>query len=91
MAWQVRHGRTFLKDLARLPVGVRRQIEAVAFGEAIKDDPYLGRKTEKMVGYREYHKVRFGSYRVGIKIDRELRVIEFRRALHRKDIYRRFP
>jgi len=91
MAWKVRHGRTFLKDLARLPAGVRRKIEAVVFGETIKKDPFLGGKVEKMVGYREYYKIRFGSYRVGLKIDRELRVIEFRRALHRKDIYRRFP
>ncbi len=91
MTWQVRHGRTFLKDLAGLPAGVRKKIEAVAFGEAIKEDPYLGGKTEKLVGYRAYYKIRFGSYRVGVKIDRTRRVIEFRRALHRKDIYRRFP
>lgn len=91
MAWRVRHARIFLKELAKLPAGVRKQIEAVAFGEAIKDDPYSGGKVEKMVGYREYYKIRFGSYRVGVKIDRELRIIEFRRALHRKDIYRKFP
>ncbi len=49
MAWQVRHSRTFLKELARLPVGVRNQVEAVVFGKAIKDDPYLGGRVEKMV------------------------------------------
>ncbi len=54
MDWRLRYGRTFLKDLARLPVGVRNQIEAVVFGEAIKEDPRLGGKVEKMVGYREY-------------------------------------
>ena len=91
MAWRVRHSRTFLKELARLPVGVRNQVEAVAFGKAIKDDPYLGGRVEKMVGYREYYKIRFGNYRVGLRIDRHLRVIEFRRVLHRKDIYRKFP
>ena len=47
MAWKVRHSRIFLKELARLPVGVRNHIEAVAFGEAIKHDPYLGGKVEK--------------------------------------------
>ncbi len=35
-------------------MGVRNQIEAVVFGEAIKEDPRLGGKVEKMVGYREY-------------------------------------
>ena len=91
MSWQVRHSRTFLKELARLPAGVRERIELVAFGEAIKEDPYLGGKVETMVGYREYYKIRYGSYRVGLRIDRGARVVEFRRALHRRDIYRRFP
>jgi mRNA interferase RelE/StbE len=72
-------------------VGVRNQIEAVAFGEGIKDDPYLGGKVEEMVGYREYYKIRFGNYGVGLRMDRQLRVIEFRGVLHRKDIYRKFP
>lgn len=91
MAWEVLYGRTFLKDLAGLPLDVREKIEEVVFGEAIKQDPFLGGKAEKMVGYREYYKIRFGSCRVGIRIDHALQVIEFRRVLHRKDIYRRFP
>jgi len=91
MAWRVRHTRTFYKELARLPVEVRRRIEEVAFGEAIKKDPLLGGKVQKLKGYREYYKIRFGSYRVGLRIDFEEKVIEFRRVAHRKDIYRRFP
>jgi mRNA interferase RelE/StbE len=87
----VRYSRTFLKELARLPEGVRSRIEAVVFGEAIKADPYLGGKVKKMVGYREYYKIRFGNYRVGLRIDRDLKVVEFLRVLHRKDIYREFP
>lgn len=42
-----------------------------------------------MRGYSGYFKVRFGSYRVGFRL--EGAIVVFERALHRKDIYRRFP
>ena len=42
-----------------------------------------------MKGYRLYYKVRFGSYRIGLKIEKDTVILE--RALHRKDIYRYFP
>jgi mRNA-degrading endonuclease RelE of RelBE toxin-antitoxin system len=35
--------------------------------------------------------VRVGNYRIGLYIDLIDEVVEFRRVLHRKDIYRRFP
>ncbi len=91
MAWRVRHTRTFYKELARLPAKVRSRVEEIAFGEAIKEDPFLGGKVQKLAGYQEYYKMRFGSYRVGLMIDLEEKVIEFRRVRHRKDIDRRFP
>ena len=91
MDWQVKHKRTFLKELARLPHGVREEVETIAFGDAIKLDPFLGGRVEKLIGHRAYYKVRVGSYRVGLRIDQEERTIEFQRALHRKDIYRVFP
>jgi mRNA interferase RelE/StbE len=91
MTWQIRHARTFYKELAKLPEAVRTQIEEVAFGAEIKEDSFLGGKVEKLTGYREYYKIRFGSYRVGRRIDTAGRIIEFRRVLHRKEIYRKFP
>jgi len=65
--------------------------EEVAFGEEIKEDPFLAGKVQKLKGYYEYHKMRFGGYRAGIRIDFEERVVEFRRVRHRKDLYREFP
>jgi len=91
VGWRVVYGRTFLKELAKLPDGVRGRVEEVVLGEAIKHDPRLGGRVEKMVGYRDYYKIRFGNYRVGLRIDGQQKVIEFRRVLHRKDIYRKFP
>lgn len=91
MAWRVRYTRTFYKELAQLPADVRSKIEAIAFGEAIVDDPFLGGRVQKLVGYDEFYKIRFGNYRVGLRIDFEEKVIEFCRVRHRKDIYRWFP
>lgn len=91
MTWRVRHTRTFYRELARLPAGVRERVEEVTFGEEIKKDPFLAGKVRKLKGYQDYYKMRFGSYRIGLRIDFEEKVIEFRRVRHRKDIYRKFP
>ena len=91
MTWRVRYTRTFYKELAKLPIEIRKQIEQVVFGEEIREDPFLGGKVQKLAGYQEYYKIRFGSYRVGLRLDSTSQVIEFRRVLHRKDIYREFP
>ena len=89
--WRVRHSRTFYRELAGLPAGIRSRVEEVAFGEEIKKEPFLKGKVQKLKGYYEYYKIRFGSYRVGLRIDFENKVVEFRRVMHRKDIYRKFP
>jgi mRNA interferase RelE/StbE len=91
MAWRVLHTRTFYEELAKVPAEVRSRIEEVAFGETIKEDPFLGGRVQKLAGYEEYYKMRFGSYRVGLRINLKEKVIEFRRVRHRKDIYRWFP
>ncbi len=91
MTWRARYTRTFLKELARLPAGVRGRVEKIVFGEEVKEDPFLAGKVQKLKGHQDYYKLRFGSYRVGLRIDSEERVIEFRRVRHRNDIYRKFP
>jgi mRNA interferase RelE/StbE len=91
MAWRIRYTKTFYKELAKLPQKTRNQIEAFAFGDALKENPFGTGKLEKLAGYDEYYKVRFGTYRIGIKIDTTAQILEFRRVRHRQDIYRKFP
>ena len=86
-----RYTRTFLKELADLPPKERERVEKVVFGEAIQHDPFLSGRVQKLAGYQEYYKLRIGRYRVGIRLDFEERIVQFRRVLHRKDIYREFP
>lgn len=91
MTWRIRYTRTFLKELARLPNNVRKRVEPVAFGEEIKEDPFLQGKTQKLSGYQSFYKIRVGDYRIGLFIDTQTNIVEFQRVLHRRDIYRKFP
>ncbi len=91
MTWNVQYTRTFLKEIARLSADVRERVEAIAFGEAIKQDPFLAGKTQKLTGYQTYYKIRVGDYRIGLHIDSGQQQVEFQRVLHRRDIYRQFP
>jgi mRNA interferase RelE/StbE len=89
--WRIIHKRQFYRELARLPKKLRQRIEEIAFGDNIKLDPFLDGQVQKLKGYREYYKIRIGNYRVGLKLDKEKRTIEFCRVLHRREIYRKFP
>ena len=44
---------------------------------------------KKLKGESDYYRIRFGNYRIGIKIEDDL--VIFIRVLHRKEIYRYFP
>jgi mRNA interferase RelE/StbE len=80
----------FLKELSKLPTEYRTKIEDFIFDElpAAEKIADLG-KLERMKGYPGYYKVRFGSYRVGLKFENDTLILE--RVLHRKEIYKFFP
>jgi len=44
---------------------------------------------KKLVGYKNYYRIKIGDYRIGIEITNQ--VIDFIIVAHRKDIYNRFP
>jgi mRNA interferase RelE/StbE len=80
----------FLKDLSEIPSETRSRIEDFVFEKLPKVNSIfeLG-IVEQMRGYPTYYKVRFGSYRIGLRMENDKVILE--RALHRKDIYRHFP
>ena len=80
----------FLKDMARLLVNIRQQVKTFSF-ETMPQADTLERvgNVEKMKGYANCYKVRFGSFRIGLTV-REGTIFS-ERVLHRKDIYRYFP
>ncbi len=92
MNWTTVTGPVFPKDLARLPKGIRQRIEEFSFEVLPQiEDPFRLGKLEKLKGYRNFYKVRFGDYRLGLQIDGRRKIIHLLRIMHRRDIYRHFP
>jgi mRNA interferase RelE/StbE len=87
---KVQYRKRFLKELAEVPAAQRREIEQFVFDEfiALQSISESG-KIERMKGYPGFYKIRFGEYRVGLKLEGDTVILE--RVLHRKDIYRYFP
>jgi len=87
---KIYYRKRFLKDLSKIPSKTRMRMESFVFVEIPKANSLVElRKVEHLKDYPSYHKIRFGTYRIGLKLENETVVLE--RALHRKDIYRFFP
>ena len=87
---KVYYRKRFLKELSKIPSKTRMRMENYVFEELPKAKSIVElRKVEQLKGYDSYHKIRFGSYRIGLKLENETVILE--RALHRKNIYRFFP
>ncbi|WP_089726911.1 type II toxin-antitoxin system RelE family toxin [Candidatus Thiosymbion oneisti] len=87
---KVCYRKKFLKQLARLPSGTRAKVEKFVFDELPNavSIAAIG-SIEKMQGYRGFYKVRFGSYRVAIKVEGDTLILQV--VMDRKDIYKFFP
>lgn len=87
---QVQYKRKFLKELAKIPSNKVKQIEAFVFDTLPEYENLADTgKVEKMTGYKDCFKVRFGQYRIGLtKINN---VITIETIKHRKEIYKFFP
>ena len=87
---KIKYRKRFLKELSKIPSKTRMRMENFVFEELPKANSIVElRKVERLKGYTSYHKIRFGSYQIGLKLENETVILE--RALHRKDIYRFFP
>ena len=87
---KIKYRKKFLKELSKIPSDIRLKIEVFVFEQLPEANSIhqLGR-VEQMKGYPFCFKVRFGSYRIGMKMQDDVIILE--KALHRKDIYRHFP
>jgi len=83
--------KTFLKDLAKLPLDYREQVERLVFEEIPTLNNIFGvPNMKKMKGYRDYYRIRIGDYRIGCKVEKENKII-FYKVKSRSDIYKVFP
>jgi len=87
---EISYKKQFLKDLVKLPSTFRQRIETLVF-ETIpnQSDNEIMQNVSKLKGKDHYYKIRVGDYRVGLYIEGDF--LEFKRVLHRKEIYRYFP
>jgi mRNA interferase RelE/StbE len=85
--WKVEYTRRFLKELSELPKEIRAQAEGIVFGELLSIDPFSLGYLERMTGYPDKYKIRIGSYRIGITVDKQKSLVICQRIAHRKDIY----
>jgi len=87
---QVEFRKKFLKELSKLPNPYQSNIEEFVF-DVLSNYNSLSEigKIEKMTGYKDYFKIRFGDYRVGIKKENNIIMVET--VKHRREIYKFFP
>jgi len=87
---KIEYKKKFLKELCKLPNEYSQTIEEFVFDIFPTYDNLseIG-KVEKMTGYKNYFKIRFGDYRVGIKKEDNTIIIET--VKHRREIYKYFP
>jgi len=78
----------FLKDIAKLDNSAKLRL--AGFLEEVQNSAkFTELSAKKIKGYKNFWRFRLGNYRVGVSLEDE--TIIFRRILHRKDIYKRFP
>ena len=87
MKFEILHKKTFLKELKKLPKDIRVKVERLCF-DILPDIKNLAdiKGLEKLIGYYNYYKVRFGDYRVGIEIDIEKKVIVCCRVTQKRNL-----
>ncbi len=89
--WKVEYAKRFLKELSHLPKDIQTKAEEIVFNELSSSNPFELGYIERMTGYKDKYKIRLGSYRIGIVIDKDNQIIVCQRIAHRKEIYKIFP
>ncbi|TVL99980.1 MAG: plasmid stabilization protein [Candidatus Brocadia sp. WS118] len=89
--WKVEYTKRFLKELVKLPKEIQTRAEEIVFNELPSFNPFELGYIQRMTGYPDKYKIRFGNYRIGITIDKDKQIVVCQRVAHRKDIYKIFP
>ncbi len=92
MTWTIVSATSFLNDMASLPTKARGRVESFVF-ELLPaaENPIKIGKLQKLKGYKDFYKVRFGDYRLGLQLDSHRKQVHLLRVMHRRNIYRHFP
>ena len=88
---KVHYRKKFLKQLSKIPSNFRSKIEEFVFKKLPLSSISESGKLEKLTGYKNFYKVRFGDYRLGIESKNKDGSLVIRIVMHRKEIYKYFP
>ena len=80
----------FIKNSSALSSKLKTRIFNFIF-KTLPDSEFPYGLFEKMTGFKNYYKKRFGDYRLGVEINKESKIISILTIMHRKEIYRYFP
>ena len=72
--WKVKYTKKFLKGLASCPKDIQSRAEPIVFEQLACDNSFDLGYIEKMKGYPDKYKIRVGNYRIGITLDKKLKL-----------------
>jgi len=83
--------KSFARDLKKKARGIklRSRIQEIIHEVNNAESLYEIKNIKKLKAEGDYYRIRFGNYRIGLKIKDE--TVIFVRFLHRNEIYRYFP
>ena len=87
---KVRIDKSFEKDTNKIQdVRLLQKLASVIEHCIIVDSLQKIPNCKKLSGYKNYYRIKLGTYRIGFCLEND--ELLFERILHRKDIYQNFP
>ncbi len=77
--------RSVLKDIRSLPQSILQSIQQRIL--ALSDNP-IPSGAEPIAGYKNFYRIRIGTYRIVYEVSVTIRIITIVKIGHRKDVYR---
>jgi mRNA interferase RelE/StbE len=85
MSYEIKFKSSAWKSFDKLPKDINRRInEAI---RELSDNP-RSLKAKKLMGYRDFYRIRVGDYRVVYEIQEQVLVVLIIKVDHRRDVYR---
>ena len=93
--WKIVIKRQCLRELSRMPRYVQARFKQIFLAKEQVANPFdpqeMGAKLKKLQKEDNFYKVRIGSYRVGIYLDKEEKILKVVTIFPREEDYRHFP
>jgi len=93
--WQIEVSKRCLREVKKAPAYVQERFREIFLSKEEVDNPFdraeMGVALEKLEGAEACYKVRLGTYRVGLFLDKDQQVVKVVTLFHRRTDYHSFP